>query len=88
MNKHVEGGVGLIDFTRQFYCSICIRCINIHSIIALCSLLGNGMVEFVIGRYAVVFYASVTCILTAVASLQYIAMLPVSAVFGLVAAIG
>ena len=46
------------------------------------------MVEFVIGRYAVVFYATLTFILTAVASLQYMTMLPISAVFGLLAAIG
>ena len=46
------------------------------------------MVEFVIGRYAVVFYSTLTCILTAVASLQYMTMLPISAFFGLLAVIG
>ena len=73
---------------RHFSCSSCIRCITVQIVNVLFQLLGDGMLEFIVGRYAVVFFATLAFALTAAASFQYIALLPVSAGFGVLAAIG
>ena len=73
---------------RHFSCSSCIRCITVQKVNVLFQLLGDGMLEFIVGRYAVVFFATLAFALTAAASFQYIVLLPVSAGFGVLAAIG
>jgi len=45
-------------------------------------------VEFIFGRYAVLFYSNLAFVLAALASFQYPIVIPVSAVFGVLTVIG
>jgi len=49
---------------------------------------GEHVVEFILGRYALLFYSTIAFIITTIAAFEYAAMVPVAIVLALVSALG